>query len=76
LERATNKKIENFNLIVRSANSMSEDFKNGILEIFQNTQALYGIKGFIKFEQVNNFPVNPAQDIISQLLTIDEKYQA
>ncbi|MDF2964964.1 MAG: hypothetical protein K0Q51_352, partial [Rickettsiaceae bacterium] len=33
----TNKKIENFNLIVRSANSMSEDFKNGILEIFQNT---------------------------------------
>jgi hypothetical protein len=75
LKTFASKKVENFNLIIRSATEISDNLKAGITEIFNSCQELYNMKGYIKFEESSNFPLNPSQDIVSQLLTMDKNYK-
>jgi hypothetical protein len=75
LQSFASKKVENFNLIIRSSNKLSEELKVGITEIFDTSLNLYNMKGYIKFEESSHFLLNPSQDIVSQLLTMDRNYK-
>ncbi len=70
-----NKKIDNFNLIVRATSEITPNIREGIMGIFYANQQIQGIKGFIKFEETSQFPINPSQDIISQFLTMNNSFQ-
>ena len=57
-------KNKQFDLVVRSNQEFSDEEQQGIANIFQSYGQIAGYSGSIRFEEAQQFPVNPMQDIV------------
>jgi hypothetical protein len=58
-----NNKASNFDMIIRSSNALPEKITRSIQDIFSETSSLTGLNGIIRFQKVNEFPVNPLNEM-------------
>jgi hypothetical protein len=57
-----------FDLIIRSAKPLDDDFQKNILQIYTDTGELTGYKGSIVFQQGKEFPVNPMEEMMQHAI--------
>lgn len=57
------KKLNSLFLIMRSTNSIPLQIQQDILEIYQNNVEISGLKGSMRFEHCDHFPINPSQEL-------------
>ncbi|GEM_PF-1266865 len=55
----------NFDLIIRSRNTLSDADRQNIRDIYESSSELTGFNGGISFQVTNPFPVLPMQDILA-----------
>lgn len=55
-----------FDLVLRTMAEMPENIKNDIYGIFENAQQVTGLSGSLNFRMVQEFPVNPLEEIQQQ----------
>ncbi|MDG1287661.1 MAG: hypothetical protein P8P30_08900 [Rickettsiales bacterium] len=58
-------KAVNFDLIIRSRNTLGDADRQNIRDIYQSSSELTGFKGGISFQVTNPFPVLPMRDILA-----------
>ena len=56
-------KVQKFDLVIRTIKPLDHKLKSGIQEIFINNQKIIGISGAVRFEKVDDFKVNPYDEI-------------
>jgi hypothetical protein len=56
-------KVQKFDLVIRTIKPLDHTLKSGIQEIFINNQKIIGISGAVRFEKVDDFKVNPYDEI-------------
>lgn len=58
----------NFDLVIRSHTELPDEMQRDILAIYNNTGELTGFKGTVAFQAVQEFPVNPLDELVSEHL--------
>lgn len=57
-----------FDLVIRSLSPLSEEIRQAIGQIYNDTGQITGYKGSLIFQSVKEFPVNPMEDIVAHAM--------